>query len=96
MWEVAGGAGGVYGAYQAVSEYVDSCGFVLIYAVSMTSTNIFLVSHGYHPTGHDDRFLKLAQRTMEEFMAVNTPGAFLVDTFPFRTSLPFLVSPSAN
>ena len=45
------------------------------------------ISHGYtvSETGADS-FVTLAEKTLEEFSLATTPGAFLVDFLPWRTS----------
>lgn len=58
---------------------------------SMTSTNIFIVSHGYQIKSSDDWFLKMANRGVDEFGELMEPDAFMVNYFPFRKSLAFFL-----
>ena len=47
---------------------------------------ILNVSHGYQVTEGDDKMIMLADKLMDEFSKVTTPGTHLVDIIPARTS----------
>ena len=47
------------------------------------------MTYGMDIKSHEDKFLQAAEMAMEQFESTMIPGAFLVDTFPIRSSLCF-------
>ncbi|KAG8747883.1 hypothetical protein FRC10_010502 [Ceratobasidium sp. 414] len=50
---------------------------------------VLKLAYGYDVRDRDDRFIVLADKTMDMFSILTTPGAFLVDTFPLLRYLPW-------
>jgi hypothetical protein len=50
----------------------------------MTSATILSITYGYKSPVGDDRFLDLIDQMVDEFVQLFKPGAFLVDSFPWR------------
>ena len=44
------------------------------------------MTHGMDTKSHEDKFSQASQRAMDHFESAMVPGAFLVDTFPIRSS----------
>lgn len=44
------------------------------------------ITYGMNIESHEDKFLRTAERALEYIKKVLVPGAFLVDTFPIRSS----------
>jgi hypothetical protein len=47
------------------------------------------ITYGMDIKSHEDKFLQAAEQAMRCLERAVTPGAFLVDTFPIRSSLSF-------
>ena len=47
------------------------------------------ITYGMDIRSHEDKFLQAAEQAMGHFESAIVPGAFLVDTFPIRSSLSF-------
>jgi hypothetical protein len=54
----------------------------------MVGTVILKISHGYEVREGADPLVDLIDSVTEHFSIVTSPGAFLVDTFPFLRYLP--------
>jgi hypothetical protein len=52
---------------------------------SLTASIILAVTYGYDVNTQQDRFLTLARNVTRELSNCLVPGAYLVDTLPFRT-----------
>ncbi|QRV90645.1 cytochrome P450 family protein [Ceratobasidium sp. AG-Ba] len=50
---------------------------------------VLKLTYGYEVKDNNDRFVQLADRTMDMFSVVSTPGAFLVDSFPLLNYIPW-------
>ena len=44
------------------------------------------MTYGMDTKSHEDKFMQASQRAMEHFESIMVPGAFLVGTFPIRSS----------
>ena len=56
--------------------------------LSVTGALIMDITYGLDIKSHEDPFLQAAERAMECAKSTMIPGAFLVDTFPIRSSVP--------
>lgn len=45
---------------------------------------ILMMTYGYNIMDHNDPFIDIVDKATEQFAVASTPGAFLVDTLPFR------------
>ena len=46
-----------------------------------------MMTYGYNIVDHNDPFIDIVDKATEQFAIASTPGAFLVDTLPFRKLL---------
>lgn len=46
------------------------------------------IAYGLDIKSHEDKFLQAAEHAMKHAQKTMVPGAFLVDTFPIRSSSP--------
>lgn len=53
---------------------------------SVTGALIMEITYGMNIESHEDKFLRTAERALDYIKKVLVPGAFLVDTFPIRSS----------
>ena len=53
---------------------------------SVTGALVMEITYGLDIKSHDDKFLKAAEHAAEYIIKAMVPGAFLVDTFPIRSS----------
>ena len=53
---------------------------------SVTGALIMEITYGLNIESHEDRFLQTAEHAMKYIEKIAVPGAFLVDTFPIRSS----------
>ncbi|KAJ1300548.1 hypothetical protein OPQ81_002202 [Rhizoctonia solani] len=62
----------------------------LISHIRQTSgATVVRLTYGYTPKDQDDEYIKIAERAMENFALVTTPGMFLVDIFPLLKHIPW-------
>ena len=54
--------------------------------LSTTGALIMSLAYGFDIKSHENPFLTAAQRALVTLEVATVPGAFLVDTFPIRTS----------
>ena len=53
---------------------------------SVTGALIMEIAYGFDVKSHEDKFLQASERAMDYAREAMVPGAFLVDTFPIRSS----------
>ena len=73
-----------------VSSVVIAC-LRLISIPSVTGALFMELTYGMDIKSHEDKFLHAAERAMNYLESAIVPGAFLVDTFPIRSSLNLLI-----
>jgi hypothetical protein len=62
-----------------------------LHLISTAGAIILKISHGYDVMEHNDPFINLAVRALEEFCIAAAPGAFLVDFIPACRPFLFLI-----
>ena len=55
----------------------------------MVGSSLIKLTYGYEVEGVNDPFIVLANEAMAMFSVVTAPGAWIVDTLPFRESKSF-------
>lgn len=48
-----------------------------------------MMTYGYPIQDHNDPFIDIVDKATEQFAVASMPGAFLVDTFPWRKYIIF-------
>ncbi|KAI9457273.1 cytochrome P450 [Boletus coccyginus] len=75
-------------ARQLVRNLLKSPDNVIAHCRRMASSVILKVSHGYSVKGDGDPLVEMADKAMNIFSVVMTPGRFLVDALPILRYLP--------
>jgi hypothetical protein len=53
-------------------------------AHSMAGSTVLRLTYGYTPKDEEDEYIAIAERAVDSFSLLTTPGMFMVDVFPFR------------
>ena len=85
---LANPAGLLRSIHQCVTRsFVGLKSIALIYLIHSYSGSVILkVIYGYQTETQDDPFLDLGEKVVAIFSQVSQPGAWLVETIPWRTS----------
>jgi hypothetical protein len=62
----------------------------------MAGATVVRLTYGYTPKDEEDEYIGIAERAMDSFSLLTTPGMFMVDIFPFRTFIHTAISVPAG